>query len=249
MLLLSSYPRINTCNVKNITRKKFKKVVVLLSGGLDSSCLAYLTSKGCYHNKNKVFALTFDYGQRHKKELKGAIKIAKKIKAKEHKIVKIDLTLWGGSALTDRKIAVPQDRRLTASSIPVTYVPARNTIFLSFALSYAEAIGASEVYIGVNSVDYSGYIDCRKTFIDKFQKLANLATVTGVYGNGIKIKTPLINMSKKEIVKLGSKLGVDFSLTWSCYKGGKLACGVCDSCRLRLRGFKEAGIEDPLFYR
>lgn len=249
MLLLSTYPRINTCNVKNITRKKIKKVVVLLSGGLDSSCLAYLTSRGCYHNKNKVFALTFDYGQKHKKEIEHAVKIARKIKATEHKIVKIDLTLWSGSALTDKKIAIPQNRNLTASSIPVTYVPARNTIFLSFALSYAEAIGASEIYIGVNSIDYSGYVDCRKAFVDTFQKLADLATVKGVYGDRIKIKTPLINLSKKEIVKLGSKLGVDFSLTWSCYKGGKLACGACDSCRLRLKGFKEAGIEDPLTYR
>lgn len=235
-------------------KKKFKNTLVLLSGGLDSSTLAYLASKSSKpYIKNRVYILTFDYGQRHKKELLSAKKIAKKIKAYEHKIVKFDLTLWGGSSLTNTKIKVPKNRKittkLTAKSIPNTYVPARNTIFLSFALAFAEARKASEIYIGINSVDYSGYIDCRPVFIKKFQELACVATVSGVYGKPVKIKTPLTNMTKSEIIKLGRKLGVDWSCTWSCYLGGKLACGQCDSCQLRLKGFMQAGIKDPLRYK
>lgn len=239
-------------------KEKTKKVIVLLSGGLDSSCLAYYAAKNSSSSINrKVYTLTIDYGQRHKKEILSAESISKKIGAVQHKIIKFDLTKWGGSSLTDSKINVPLSRNLNlhikqnqkAKSIPNTYVPARNTIFLSFALSYAEAVGAGEIYIGVNSVDYSGYVDCRPEFIKKYQELIRLATNRGVNGDLIKIKTPLINLSKAGIVKFGEKLGVDWMSTWSCYLGEKLACGLCDSCKLRLKGFKEAGFKDPLSYR
>lgn len=233
--------------------KKNKTAIVLLSGGLDSSCLAYLAAK---ENK-EVYTLSFDYGQRHKKELISSSKISKKIKAKKHFICKFDLGLWGGSALTDKKISVPYNKNITnmsskhktlESEIPITYVPARNTIFLSFGLSLAETVHADSIYIGVNAVDYSGYVDCRKEFIDRFQKLSDYATVQGVYGKPIEIKTPLLNLSKKEIILLGEKLNVDWALTWSCYRGGKVACGKCDSCLLRLKGFKDAGIIDLAKY-
>lgn len=233
-------------------KQAHQNIIVLLSGGLDSSTLAYLaTRRSKPHLKHRVFTLTFDYGQRHKKELTSAIKISKKIHALQHKIVKFDLTLWGGSALTDSKIDVPTNRKLTKGSFTpgVTYVPARNTIFLSFALAYAEAIDAREIYIGVNSIDYSGYVDCRKSFIKKFQELAKVATVVGVGGHPVKIKTPLIDLTKAGIVRLGRKLRVDFASTWSCYLGKKLACGLCDSCQLRLRGFMQAGIKDPIKYK
>lgn len=235
---------------------KKKNIVVLLSGGLDSSTLAYLTAKKSKpHLNNRVFTLTFDYGQRHKKELVSACKISKAIDAEDHKIVKFDLTKWGGSSLTDNNLKIPKNRKfssnsqLTGRSIPNTYVPARNTIFLSFALAYAEAIRASEIYIGVNSIDYSGYVDCRAAFIRRFQELAKVATVSGVEGKQVKIKTPLINMTKEEIVRLGQKLGVNWALSWSCYSGEKLACGLCDSCQLRLKGFALASIKDPLKYK
>lgn len=235
--------------------KKAKNIIVLLSGGLDSSTLAYLVAKKSKsHFKNRVFTLTFDYGQRHNKELLSAYKISKAISAKKHVVVKFDLTKWGGSSLTDKSIKIPKNRKiqsnfkLTNKSIPNTYVPARNTIFLSFALAYAEAIKAEEIYIGVNSVDYSGYVDCRPAFMRKFQELAKVATVNGVDGKPVKIKSPLINMNKAEIVRLGQKLGVNWSLSWSCYSGEKLACGQCDSCQLRLRGFALAGIKDPVKY-
>ena len=242
---------------KKTKNKKYKNIVVLLSGGLDSSALAFLiVKKSPPYLQNRVYSLTFDYGQSHKKELESARKIAKKIRAVEHKIVKFDLTLWGGSSLTDNKIKIPLNRRipesnqkkLTPKSIPNTYVPARNTIFLTFALAYAEAIKADEIYIGVNSVDYSGYVDCRPAFIKKFQELIKVATVAGVQGKGVKIKTPLINMTKAKIVKLGEKLGVPWGSTWSCYLGKKLACGVCDSCQLRLKGFAQAGVKDQIRY-
>ena len=240
------------------TNKWYKNVVVLLSGGLDSSTLAYLAvKKSPPYLQNRVYSLTFDYGQSHKKELVSAKKIARKIGAIEHKIIKFDLTLWGGSSLTDRKIKIPQNRKipktnkgkLIPKSIPNTYVPARNTIFLTFAMAYAEAIKADEIYIGVNSIDYSGYVDCRPIFIKKFQELVKVATVAGVQGKAIKIKTPLINMTKDEIVKLGEKLGVPWGNTWSCYMGERLACGVCDSCQLRLKGFMQAGVKDSLKYK
>lgn len=237
--------------------KKNKKVIVILSGGLDSSTLAYLAAKKSKaYIKHKVFTLTFDYGQRHKKELSSARKISKFVGAAIHKVIKFDLTIWGASALTDLGIKVPSSSGLPPTlsnkkqlKIPITYVPARNTIFLAFALSYAEAVGAEEIYIGVNSVDYSGYVDCRPVFIRKFNELAKLATVAGGRGKGIKIKTPLLYLTKKEIVKLGRKLNLPWKYTWSCYIGSKEACGLCDSCRLRLKGFMEAGVQDPLPYK
>ena len=238
-------------------KKKLKNIVILLSGGLDSSTIAYYASKKSDpYYKNRVFTLTFDYGQRHKKELTYALKTSKEIGAVDHKVINFDLTLWGGSALTDVGIDIPKNRKLsgkrkklTLKSIPSTYVPARNTIFLSFALAYAEAVKAQEIYIGVNSVDYSGYIDCRPLFIRKFQELIKAGTIVRFDNKPIKIKTPLINMTKSEIIKLGQKLGVDWSVTWSCYLGGKLACGLCDSCQLRLKGFMQAGVKDKLQYK
>lgn len=226
-----------------------KKSVVLLSGGLDSSTVAYLRAKKSKpYSHHRVYTLTFDYGQRHRKELGSAFKVSKNIGAYEHKIVKFNLRSWGGSSLTDKNIKLPKGS-LKRASIPNTYVPARNTIFLSFALSYAEAIGAEEIYIGVNSLDYSGYVDCRKEFIKKFQELIGQATVAGVKGRSIKIKAPLINLTKAQIVKLGNKLHVDWKSTWSCYSGDKKACGQCDSCLLRLKGFAQAGVRDPLLYK
>lgn len=231
---------------------KSKKAIILLSGGLDSSTLAYFVAK---KTKARIYALTIDYGQRHKIELSSAIKIAKEISCKEHKVIKFDLTLWGGSALTDRRNQIPKNRAIVLkrkqanSDIPITYVPARNTVFLALALSYAEAIGASEIYIGANAIDYSGYVDCRPKFINKFQELANVATVAGLKNQKIKIKAPLLKMTKSDIVKLGKKLGVNWFSTWSCYQGKKIACGECDSCLLRLKGFAEAGIEDPIKYK
>ena len=229
--------------------------MVLLSGGLDSSTLAYLVSKKTTpYLKHKIFTLTLDYGQRHRVELLRAYKISKKIKAFRHEVIKLDLTKWGGSSLTDNNLKIPKNTKLTNRStlrgkIPNTYVPARNTIFLSIALAYAEAVQAREIYIGVNAIDYSGYVDTRPAFIRKFQELVKVGTAAGVRGNVIKIKTPLINMTKLEIVKLGQKLRVDWASTWSCYLGQKLACGLCDSCRLRLNGFMLAGIKDPLKYK
>ena len=232
-----------------------KKAIVLLSGGLDSTtCLAI--AKNCGF---EIYALSFSYGQRHGIELEMAKKIAKNFLVKEHKTAKIDLTMFGHSALTD-EIAVPKNQNLTFSkknknnSIPITYVPARNTIFLSHALAYAEVIGAFDIFIGVNAVDYSGYPDCRKEFIKAFEQMANLATAAGVKNKGkLKIHTPLIAMSKKEIIQNGIKLGVDYSTTHSCYdpiiKKNKIyACGSCDSCQLRLQGFKEAEAKDPISY-
>ena len=228
-----------------------------MSGGLDSSTLAYLVSKKSkpYLN-NMIFSLTFDYGQKHRKELASALQISKEIGAIEHKVVKFDLTLWKGSSLTDNELKIPQNRlkfnnnkQLTNESIPNTYVPARNTIFLSFALAYSEAINADEIYIGVNAVDYSGYVDCRPAFIKQFQRLIKTATIKGTKGNSIKIKTPLINLTKADIVKLGTKLKINWSKTWSCYLGKKLACGLCDSCQPGLKGFALANIQDPIKYK
>jgi len=173
------------------------------------------------------------------------MKIAKDLGAIEHKIIKVDLTSFGGSALTDEKIEVPKDG---GDSIPSTYVPARNTIMLSLALAYAETVGADKIYCGVNAVDYSGYPDCRPEYITAFQAMADLATKRGVEGNSIQIMTPLIDLTKGEIIKLGMKLGVPHELTTSCYRGGQKACGKCDSCRIRLKGFSDAGLEDPIEY-
>jgi 7-cyano-7-deazaguanine synthase len=197
-----------------------------------------------------VYALTFDYGQRHKREIEAARAVAKFLNAAQHVVVSFDLRLWGGSALTD-EIPLPEGRGTEeqAAEIPVTYVPARNTIFLAFALSYAEAVGAESIYIGANQVDYSGYPDCRGEYLKAFERVANLGTKAGVEGRMVfRIEAPLLNLKKSEIIRLGVSLGLDYGLTWSCYAGGELPCGRCDSCLIRLRGFKEAGLEDPLRY-
>ncbi|OHB56787.1 MAG: 7-cyano-7-deazaguanine synthase QueC [Planctomycetes bacterium RBG_13_44_8b] len=228
--------------------KNVKKAVVLLSGGLDSATtLAIAKSKGF-----KCCALTFRYGQKHIVELKAAKKIAKSLGVIQHKIIDISPAVFLGSALTDKSIKVPLGRKIDPSKIPITYVPARNTIFLSYALAFAESIGAFDIFIGVNATDYSGYPDCRAEYIKAFEKMANLATAAAVQKKGrYKIHTPIIKMSKAQIIKTGIRLGVDYSLTHSCYnpaKNGK-PCGRCDSCRLRLKGFKEAGFNDPLEYK
>ncbi len=220
------------------------KAVVLLSGGLDSvTALAMALDQGydCY-------ALSFDYGQRHSSELNAAKHIVRRYGLKDHKIILIGLNSIGGSALTDERIAVPEE---VQEGIPVTYVPARNTIFLAFALGWAEVLDARNIFIGVNAVDYSGYPDCRPAFIESFQTLANLATKAGVEGQTIKVRTPLISMSKAEIIRVGIDLGVDYGLTVSCYSADSSgdACGVCESCRLRKEGFDTAGVDDPTRYR
>jgi 7-cyano-7-deazaguanine synthase len=223
------------------------RAVVLLSGGLDSStCLAVALSKG-----REVCALTVDYGQRHRKEVEAAKRIAKHFGVKIHKILDVDLTQLGGSALTDRKTAVPEKRSMKeiGRGIPPTYVPARNTILLGLALAYAERIDADEIYIAASAIDYSGYPDCRPEFYKAFREVARLGTKRGVEGRPIHIHTPLIRMTKADIVRTGTRLGVPFELTWSCYLGGAKACGLCDSCQLRLKGFREARLQDPLSYR
>lgn len=226
-----------------------RKAVVLVSGGLDSATtLAVAKAEGC-----ELFAISFDYGQRHRFELEAARKVCAANQVRRHIVVPLDLRAFGGSALTD-DIAVPKDRsddELTAG-IPVTYVPARNTIFLSLALGWAEVLGAFDLFIGVNAVDFSGYPDCRPEFIAAFEKLANLATKAGVEGTGRwTIHAPLIQLSKADIIRTGMRLGVDYSLTHSCYDPDPqgLACGRCDSCRLRLKGFAEAGLIDPIGYQ
>ena len=221
-----------------------EKAVVLLSGGLDScTCMAGAKSKGY-----DVYPISFTYHQRHSIEREGAKKIAAFYGVKRHLIIETNMDAIGGSALTDKKIEVPEgDTHRT--DVPDTYVPARNLIFLSYAVGYAEVLGASHVYIGVNSVDYSGYPDFRPEFIQRFQELSDYATTaTAVKGKRSTIETPLQNLSKAEIVKLGVKLGAPYEFTHSCYKGGEKACGVCDSCKLRLEGFREAGVEDPIAY-
>lgn len=221
-----------------------KKAVVLLSGGLDSATtLAIAADEGftCY-------ALSFNYGQRHSAELNAARNVARSLNAAEHTIIDLDLTRIGGSALTDKNIAVPESG---SEGIPVTYVPARNTIFLSYALAWAEVLEISDIFIGVNAVDYSGYPDCRPEYISAFENTARLATKAGVEGRPFKIHTPLIQLSKSDIIKTGNRLGVDYSLTVSCYQADEkgYACGVCDSCRFRKEGFSGAGITDPALYR
>jgi 7-cyano-7-deazaguanine synthase len=227
--------------------KKAEKAVVLLSGGLDSATtLAIAKNKGF-----RCFPLTFSYGQRHSVELKAAKKVAKFTGAVQHKFIDIDPSVFANSALTDKSIRVPLNRNINSSQIPVTYVPARNTIFLSYALAFAESIGSFDIFIGVNATDYSGYPDCRPEYIKAFEKMANLATAAAVQKKGrYKIHTPIIKKTKAQIIKIGSRLGVDYSLTHSCYnpdKTGK-SCGRCDSCRLRLKGFAQANLKDPLKY-
>ncbi len=222
--------------------------VCLLSGGLDSTTTLAVARRQGYD----CYALSFDYGQRHAVELKAAQRVAAAMGAAEHKIARIDLRLFGGSALTSA-IDVPKRRapEQMAAGIPVTYVPARNTIFLSFALAYAEVAQSSDIFLGVNAVDYSGYPDCRPEFIEAFEHLANVATKAAVEGSRIKIHTPLIHLSKAEIIRLANELSVDFSLTHSCYDPDPEGrpCGACDSCLIRLTGFRVAGITDPLPYR
>jgi len=221
-----------------------KKAIVLLSGGLDSITVLALAKKQGY----KCYALSFDYGQRHNAELIAATKIAADYQVEEHKIIKLGLSSIGGSALTDEHIAVPNTPQ---EGIPVTYVPARNTIFLSFALGWAEVLNLTDIFIGVNAVDYSGYPDCRPEFIKAFQQLANLATKAGVEGEHFTIHAPLIALSKAEIIKKGVELDVDYQRTVSCYSADEhgRACGKCDACRLRKAGFAEAGIQDPTKYQ
>ncbi len=219
------------------------RAVVLLSGGLDSTTVLAMAIDMGY----EVHALSFDYGQRHSRELESAKKVAEHYGV-VHKIIKIDLRQIGGSALTD-DIDVPE-RKIDdiESEIPITYVPARNTILLSYALGYAEVIDADAIFYGANAIDYSGYPDCRPEYVDAFERMANLGTKRGVEGNKIRIVAPIIHMTKAEIIKKGMELGVPYELTWSCYRGGAKACGRCDSCLLRLKGFMEAGYEDPIEY-
>ena len=229
-----------------------KKAVVLVSGGLDSATtLAMARDEGyaCY-------ALSFDYGQRHRSELDASARVAKILGAVEHRVMPLDLRAIGGSALTDDSIDVPVAQNMSGKSssnqtIPVTYVPARNTIFLSYALAWAEVLQARHIFIGVNAVDYSGYPDCRPEYIAAFQNMANLATKAGVEGDTITICTPLIQLSKADIIRKGVQLGVDYGITVSCYDADDegRACGHCDSCRLRAIGFVEAGINDPTVYQ
>ena len=226
-----------------------KKAVVLLSGGLDSATtLAIAADEGF-----DCCALTFRYGQRHAREISSAAKIAKALKVLEHKVIDIDLTTFGASALTDPSIAVPKNRPDLdlPQAIPITYVPARNTIFLSYALAWAEVLGAFDIFIGVNATDYSGYPDCRREFVKAYETLANLATAAAVENKGrFEIHTPIIDLTKAQIIQKGTELGVDYSLTHSCYDPDRQgrSCGRCDSCRLRLRGFAEAGLKDPIEY-
>jgi 7-cyano-7-deazaguanine synthase len=224
-----------------------RRAVVLASGGLDSTtCLAVAAAAGF-----EVYSLTFDYGQRHRVELEAAERCAKAFHAKQHLVIKFDLRAMGGSALTS-EVDVPKgrDESKMVSEIPITYVPARNTIFLSFALGWAEVLGSSDIFIGVNAVDYSGYPDCRPEFIAQYQKLAEVATKAGVEGSAPKIHTPLLSLRKSEIISLGLNNGVDYSMTHSCYDPdiNGLACGQCDSCILRRQGFADAGVPDPTRY-
>ena len=218
---------------------KKRRAVVLLSGGLDSATTLYHAKK----QGHQTFCLIFDYGQRHRKEIKQAIKIAR-FSQSFYTVVKISLP-WQGSALLDKKIPLPKNRTIIPREIPVTYVPARNIIFLSFAASYAETIHAEAIFIGANAVDYSGYPDCRPEFYQAYQKTLQRGLKTGVQGRPLKIYTPLIRKTKAQIIRLGNVLKVPYHLTWSCYQGGKKPCGKCDSCLLRQKGFSEIGAQDP----
>jgi 7-cyano-7-deazaguanine synthase len=218
------------------------KAIVLLSGGLDSATVLAFARK----KHKKVYALTLDYGQRHKKESNAASKLAKYFRA-EHQILQLSMP-WKGSALLDKKIPIPINRspNKMKKGIPITYVPARNTLFLSYALSWAETIGARNIYLGANVLDYSGYPDCRPQFLKAMERVFTLGTKQGVQGKGIRIQAPLVRLSKSQIIRLGEKLRVPYKLTWSCYAGRKRPCGKCDSCLLRAKGFQEAKMRDPL---
>ncbi|NIO42742.1 MAG: 7-cyano-7-deazaguanine synthase QueC [Burkholderiales bacterium] len=217
--------------------------VVLISGGLDSATTMALARQAGFD----CYALSVDYGQRHRIELQSAARVATMLGAREHKVVKLDLAAFGGSALTDRSIAVPTS---PSSGIPSTYVPARNTIMLSLALAWAEVLHSTDIFIGANAIDYSGYPDCRPEFLHAFEAMANLATKTGVEGTRLRIHAPLVHMTKAEIILQGAAAGVDFSQTVSCYQptSDGLACGQCDSCRIRRKGFEDAGLADPTAY-
>lgn len=220
-----------------------KRAVILLSGGLDSATVVAMAKSEGYD----CYTMSFDYGQRHRAELNAAARVARDLGAVEHKVIGLSLDGIGGSALTDSSIDVPQ---APSEGIPVTYVPARNTVFLSLALGWAEVLNARDIFIGVNAVDYSGYPDCRPEFVESFERMANLATKAGVEGQGFRIQAPLQNLSKAQIVQAGIALGVDYSLTVSCYQADDegRACGKCDSCRLRAEGFAAAGVKDPTRY-
>jgi len=220
-----------------------QRAVVLLSGGLDSAtCLAIASQK------YEVHALTFDYGSRHSREIKSAKALARHYKVKSHTVLKIGMGAIGGSSLTDGSIPVPRakSRSEIGKGIPSTYVPARNMAFLSLGVALAEAKGATRVFIGANSVDYSGYPDCRPEFIEAFQKAADMGTKAGAMGKPVRIEAPLLKLSKSDIIRKGTKLGVPYGLTWTCYSGGKKPCGRCEACILRQDGFREAGLDDPL---
>jgi 7-cyano-7-deazaguanine synthase len=225
-----------------------RPAVVLLSGGLDSStALALAIEQGFTPH-----AISFRYGQRHSRELEAAQAVGRHFGVRDHRVIDVDLRAFGGSALTSDELAVPHERSTDTigQGIPVTYVPARNLIFLSLATAFAEVIGADDVFLGINSLDYSGYPDCRPEFLDAFQRTANLATKAGTEdGRTLRYHAPLIALGKAEIVREGTQLGVPWELTWSCYEGGEEACGTCDSCLLRLKGFADAGLRDPLPYR
>ena len=221
------------------------RAVVLLSGGLDSStCLAVARRDGF-----EAHALSVNYGQRHRTELDRARRVARALGAADHRVVRVDLSAFGGSALTDAGLAVPKDRSPRRGGIPVTYVPARNTVLLALALAHAETLGASDIYVGVNAIDYSGYPDCRPAFIHAFERLARVATRAGVEGRPLRVRAPLLRLTKAGIVRLGTELGVPYRLTLSCYDPVRgRACGRCDACQLRRRGFAEAGVPDPTVY-
>ena len=221
-----------------------KRAVVLLSGGLDSATTLALAKNDDY----ACYCLSLDYGQRHRVELEAAAQVAHALGATEHRVLALNLTAFGGSALTDTRLSVPTE---ASAGIPITYVPARNTILLSLALAWSEVLGARDIFIGANAVDYSGYPDCRPEYIAAFERLANLATKAGVEGAQFRIRAPLIALSKAEIIRRGAALGVDYALTLSCYQADAAgrACGLCDSCRLRKKGFNDAGYPDPTPYR
>lgn len=229
-----------------MSRAMIETAVVLMSGGMDSATALAITIK----EGNRVIGLTFDYGQRHRKEVDAAERIANHFRVADHRTVTMDLSGIGGSALTDKRIRLPEQRRIEeiGRGIPITYVPARNTIFLAYALGLAEAAAAKSIVIAANQIDFSGYPDCRPEYYLAFREVARLGTKRGIEGDVIEIRTPLIRMSKADIVRKGEELAVPWALTWSCYRGGAKACGVCDSCQLRLKGFREAGVKDPLAY-
>lgn len=223
------------------------KAVILVSGGLDSTTVLAMAQQQGFD----CYTLSFDYGQRHRIELQAAARVSRRMSVIEHRVAQIDLQAFGGSALTDTSLAVPEGDDIVEQGIPITYVPARNTIFLSYALAWAEVLDAHDIFIGVNAVDYSGYPDCRPEFIQAFESLANLATRDGVEGLGVRIQAPLIQMSKAEIILKGISLGVNYAETVSCYQADHQgrACGQCDSCRLRQQGFLQAQINDPTPYQ